>query len=79
MCTAMNKKNISLSVAPPLMERSYQSISSGILTAHTKAGCHPAAISSGGRAPTAFVRGPGSILGGIFHSSPKILLSLFIM
>ena len=28
--------NISLSVAPPLMERSYRSIPSGILTAHTE-------------------------------------------
>ena len=32
-CTAMN---ISLTVAPPLMERSYQSIPSGILTARTE-------------------------------------------
>ena len=31
--TAMN---ISLSVAPPLMERNYQSIPSGILMAHTE-------------------------------------------
>ena len=35
-CPAMNKQNIPLSVAPPLMERSYQSIPSGILTAHTE-------------------------------------------
>ena len=47
MCTAMN---ISLSVAPLLMERSYRSIPSGILTAHrvilriVKTGCHPVAI-----------------------------------
>ena len=36
MCTAMNIENISLSVAPPLMERSYRSITSGILMAHTE-------------------------------------------
>ena len=29
MCTAMNLINISLSVAPPLMERSYQLIPNG--------------------------------------------------
>ena len=34
MCTAMNKKNISLSVALPLMERIYQLIANGVLTAH---------------------------------------------
>ena len=33
-CTAMNKQNISPSVAPPLMEWSYRSIPSGILMAH---------------------------------------------
>ena len=61
-CTAVHSVNvpthhvhvlymyISLSVVPPLMERSYWSIPSGILMAHTvilrivRAGCHPVAI-----------------------------------
>ena len=75
MCTAMNN---SLSVAPPLTEKSYRSIPSGILTAHTEYCegwlCH----SSGGRALTAKVRGPwfnpGWLL--VFHSSLKIFPSL---
>ena len=60
-CTAMNEKNISLGVGPPLMERSYWSISNGgVLMAHTE--CEgwlsPGGHSLGGRALTAQVSGP---------------------
>ena len=60
-CTAMNEKNISLGVGPPLMERSYWSISNGgVLMAHTE--CEgwlsPGGHSLGGRALTAQVIGP---------------------
>ena len=68
-CTAMNKQNIALSVAPSLMERSYRSIPSGIRRhiqsdiENCEGWLSPGGHSSGGRALTAKVRGPGSILG----------------
>ena len=84
-CTAMNKQNIALSVAPSLMERSYRSIPSGIRRhiqsdiENCEGWLSPGGHSSGGRALTAKVRGPGSILGGcrFFRSSLKIFPSLF--